>query len=88
MNLAQYDMATHTLQRLPAEPGMTPDELRQFSLYIQVDAMAQGESLNCILVGWEDPPSDYIGIFLLGDLADDPPPKTVLDRIEQLARGQ
>jgi hypothetical protein len=67
---------------------MKPDGLREFSLYVQVAAMAEGNPLNAILVGWEDAPSDYIGIFLLGDMADDPPPKTVLDHIEKLARGQ
>jgi len=88
MNLAQYDMNTHTLERLPAAPGMTPDGLREFSLYCQVSSMAEGNPLNGILVGWEDAPSDYFGIFLMGDLADQGVPKTVLDRIEQLARGQ
>ena len=43
---------------------------------------------NGILVGWEDAPSPYIGIFLLGDTVDQPPTKSVLDRIERLARGQ
>lgn len=87
MNLAVYDIKTQLLKRLPSQPRMTPDGLREFSLYAQVAALAEGNPLHGILVGWEDSPSPYIGIFLLGDTVDQPPPKSVLDRIERLARG-
>lgn len=67
MNVAVYDPKSQRLKHLPGHPGMTPDGLREFSLFAQVAAMAEGKPLNGILVGWEDAPSPYIGIFLLGD---------------------
>ena len=88
MNIAMYDTKKKTLRHLPPEPGMTPDGLREFSLYIQVSAMSEGKPLNGIMVGWQDAPSEYIGIFMLGDACDHPPSKSVLDHIERLARGQ
>ena len=88
MNVAVYDPKSQRLKHLPGHPGMTPDGLREFSLFAQVAAMAEGKPLSGILVGWEDAPSPYIGIFLLGDTVDQPPSKSVLDRIERLARGQ
>ncbi|MNG14812.1 hypothetical protein D3C84_985980 [compost metagenome] len=89
MNLALYDISRNDLSRLPSIPGMTPKRLRQFSLTVQVAAIAaEGETIHGILVGWQDAPSDYIGVFMLGDYANHPLPPTVLDRIERLARGQ
>ena len=87
MNVAKYDLSAHRLERLPSIPGMTPEGLRKFILLFQVYAIAEGESVSGILVGWQDAPSDYCGIFMLGDTIDHPMPRTMLDRIERLARG-
>ncbi len=88
MNVAVYDLKSQTLQRLPVRPGMTPEGLREFSLYCQVSALVEGDPLHGILVGWQDAPSDYFGIFLLGDSVDEPPSAAVLDQIERMARSQ
>lgn len=88
MNIAQYDLRTHRLERMPSVPGMTPDELRLFSLQIQLVALAEGDPISGILVGWQDAPGDYLGVFMLGDMIDHPMPTTMLDRIERLARRQ
>lgn len=87
MNLAQYDLTTHRLERLPSVPGLTPEGLRLLSLQFQLAALSEGEPVSGILVGWQDAPSDYLGIFMLGDMVDHPMPTTMLDRIERLARG-
>lgn len=87
MNLAQYDLTTHRLELLPSVPGMTPDGVRELSLQLQLAALCEGEPISGILVGWQDAPSDYLGIFMLGDMVDHPMPTTMLDRIERLARG-
>lgn len=87
MNLAQYDLVTHRLERLPAAPGMTPEGVRALSLQMQLEALSEGEPISGILVAWQDAPSDYLGIFMLGDMVDHPMPTTMLDRIERLARG-
>jgi hypothetical protein len=87
VNLAQYDLTTHRLERLPAAPGLTPEGLRALSLQLQLAALSEGEPISGILVGWQDAPSDYLGIFMLGDMIDHPMPTTMLDRIERLARG-
>lgn len=87
MNLAQYDLTTHRLERLPAAPGLTPEGLRALSLQLQLAALSEGEPISGILVGWQDAPGDYLGIFMLGDMIDHPMPTTMLDRIERLARG-
>ena len=87
MNIAKYDLDSHRLEPLPSIPGMTPEQLREFSLLFQLYAITEGEPVSGILVGWQDAPSDYIGIFMLGDMVDHPMPTTMLDRIERLARG-
>ena len=87
MNIAKYDLQAHRLERLPSIPGMTPEQLREFSLLLQVYAFAEGDPVSGILVGWQEAPSDYLGIFMLGDMIDHPMPTTMLDRIERLARG-
>jgi len=87
VNLAQYDLTTHRLERLPAAPGLTPEGLRALSLQLQLAALSEGEPISGILVGWQDAPGDYLGIFMLGDMIDHPMPTTMLDRIERLARG-
>lgn len=87
MNLAQYDLTTHRLERLPAAPGLTPEGLRALSLQLQLEALSEGELISGILVGWQDAPSHYFGIFMLGDMIDHPMPTTMLDRIQRLARG-
>ena len=53
----------------------------------QMAALCEGEPISGILVGWQDAPSDYLGIFMLGDMVDHPMPTTMLDRIARLARG-
>ena len=87
MNIAKYNLSTHRLERLPAFPGLTPDGLRVLSLQLQMAALCEGEPISGILVGWQDAPSEYLGIFMLGDMVDHPMPTTMLDRIERLARG-
>jgi len=87
VNLAQYDLTTHRLERLPAAPGLTPEGLRALSLQLQLAALSEGDPISGILVGWQDAPGDYLGIFMLGDMIDHPMPTTMLDRIERLARG-
>ncbi len=87
MNLAQYNLTTHRLERLPSAPGLTPEGLRVLSLQFQMAALCEGAPISGILVGWQDAPSDYLGIFMLGDMVDHPMPTTMLDRIERLARG-
>lgn len=88
MNVAKYDLSTHRLERLPSIPGMTPEGLREFTLLLQLYAITEGEPISGILVGWQDAPSDYLGIFMLGDMVDHPMPTTMLDRIGRLARGR
>lgn len=87
MNLAQYCLSTHRLERLPSAPGLTPEGVRLLSLQLQLEALSEGEPISGILVGWQDAPSEYLGIFMLGDMVDHPLPTTMLDRIERLARG-
>jgi hypothetical protein len=87
MNVAFYDLPRQELQMVFESDNMTPDGLRQFSLHAQVMALEEGSSLDGIMVGWE-PDSDYIGVFLLGRMADKGLPETVLNHIEKLARSQ
>jgi hypothetical protein len=87
VNLARYNLETHSLDRLPAVAGLTPEGLCVLSLQFQLVAISEGEPVSGILVGWQDAPSDYLGIFMLGDMVDQPMPSTMLDRIERLARG-
>lgn len=87
MNVAFYDLPRQELHLAFEEPSMTPDALRKFSLHAQLMAQDEGKPINAILVGWQ-PDSDYIGVFLLGTMADHPLPETVLNHIEKLARSQ
>lgn len=86
MNVGFYDMEKGKLRRAFQSADMTPDDLRQMSLMIQLDAQEQGEQLSGILVGWQ-PYSTYIGVFLLGDMADKSLSEKVLNRIERQARS-
>jgi len=87
MNLALYNLTTHRLDRLPSAPGLKPERLREVSLALQLYALSEGTPISGILVGWQDAPSGYFGVFMLGDMVDYPVPTTMLDRIERLARG-
>jgi hypothetical protein len=87
MNLAVYDRKADRLHSREVFPNMNRDQLIASLLASQEAAQAFGGSINAIFVAWQDAPSDYIAVFPLGRTADRELPKTVLDRIERLARG-
>jgi hypothetical protein len=87
VNLARYNLETHRLDCCATFPELTPEDMRVLTLQFQMAMLCEGTPASGILVAWQDAPSDYIGIFMLGDMVDQPVPSTMLDRIERLARG-
>lgn len=87
MKIGFYDLPKQELYGVTEAKGMTPDDLRLFSLHMQLEAQAAGTEMDAIMVGWQ-PDTDYIGVFLLGSMVEQGLPETVLNRIEQVARGQ
>lgn len=87
MNLAVYDLNADRLHSRESFPHLTRDKLIGSLLASQVEAQAFGGSIEGVFVAWEDAPSEYISVFLLGRTGDFELSQNVLDRIERLARG-
>lgn len=86
MNVALYKPNKgHYLIGARSFPGCTREELVEMAMGIKISAMQDGIQLGqTLLVAWKDQPSDYMGVFPLGDdlILDE----GLLDSIEALAR--
>jgi hypothetical protein len=69
MNIAMYNPTRgHCLLDKRSFPGLTPGEVREIALGIQLDAIQEGLDMGSnILVAWEDQPHLYLTVHALGD---------------------
>lgn len=86
MNIALYNPRRgHQLMGAMNYPGCTREEAAEMALLLQIEAQEVGLDLgSTLMVAWQDQPSQYMGVFTLGD-------ETILDEdllngIESLAR--
>jgi hypothetical protein len=69
MNIATYNPTRgHYLLHKGSYPGLTPVEVREIALGIQLDALQEGLDMGSnLLVAWEDQPHLYLSVHTLGD---------------------
>lgn len=88
MRVAIYDKKTSGLTSVQNFPDMDVQSVRQMVLTLQVDNLADGGAeANSILVAWEDLPSDYLGVFFLGEASPSDLSQEAMDNIPRLARA-
>lgn len=88
MRVAIYDKKTCGLTCVQNFPEMDVQSVRQMVLTLQVENLADGgDEANSILVAWEDSPSDYLGVFFLGDASPADLSQGAMDNIPRLARA-